>query len=93
MSKWKSDPSDTKVTGRVIYKLTKPRAKTAIVYCEDSEDPWFISEYTLVSNTQNVKHRSIFIAKDVPSVIKFLIRQNWVLEKIEDPIEECAKID
>jgi hypothetical protein len=94
MSKWRKepDPSATTVTGRIIYKMTKYRAKTELVYCEDEEDAWFISEYTAERKSKKVTHRSIFIAKDIPGIIAFREREGWVLEKVEEALEESARI-
>ncbi len=94
MSKWKRepDPSATTVTGRIVYKMTKYRAKTELLYCEDEEDPWFVSEYTVERKSRKVTHRSIYIAKDIPQVVNYNVRQGWVLEKLEEPLEESARI-
>jgi|694.fasta_scaffold40706_9 hypothetical protein len=94
MSKWKKepDPASTTVTGRIIYKMTKYRAKTELLYCEDEEDAWFISEYTVERKSRKVTHRSIYIAKDIPQVIGFNERQGWVLERVEEALEESARI-
>jgi hypothetical protein len=94
MSKWQRepDPTSTVVTGRIIYKMKKPRAKSVMTFTEDPEDPWFIYEYTLESKTSKVKNRSIFIAKDVPRLIGNYQLAGWVLEQVEDPLHESAKI-
>jgi hypothetical protein len=94
MSKWRKepDPVATTITGRQIYRMTKYRAKSAMVFCEDEEDPWFVSEYTYEKKSGKVTNRSIFIAKDIPTLINVYIRGGWVLEKIEEALEESARI-
>lgn len=94
MSKWvkEIDPASTNITGREVYKLTKHRAKTTIVFCEDPIDPWFIFEYTYERKTKKVTNRSVFIAKSIPNLIDFYIRQGWILEKIEEALDESARI-
>jgi hypothetical protein len=86
------NPARTIVTGRVIFRMKKPRAKTELVYTEDPLDPWFIFEYTVDRKSQKVSDRSIFIAKDIPAVIDHHQRKGWVLERVEDPLDEKAKV-
>jgi hypothetical protein len=92
--KWKlpEDPARTIVTGRIIFQMSKPRAKTELVYTEDLSDPWFIFEYTVERKTQKVTERSIFIAKDIPQVLANRQSGGWALEKIADPLDEKAKV-
>ena len=94
MSKWKRepDPTATTIIGREVYRMTKYRAKTAMVFCEDPQDAWFVSEYTYEKKSNKVTNRSIFIAKDIPNLINMYILQGWVLEKLEEPLEESARI-
>ena len=94
MSKWQKepDPTATIVCGRPIFRMSKPRAKTYLVFTEDSDESWFIYEYTCETKTNIVKNRSIFIAKDVPQIIEYRKTKGWVLEKLDEPLEETARI-
>jgi hypothetical protein len=86
------DPTATEVTGRIIYRMKRPKAKSIMVFTEDPEDPWFIYEYTLESKSLKVKNRSIFIAKDLPNLINIYQYNDWVLERVETPLHERAII-
>ena len=92
MSTWKAphNPANDEVTGRIIYKLTKKRSKSHLVYTECPEDSWFIWEYTLETKSNKIKNRNIFIAKDIPHVIGS--RRDWELERVDEPLEESARI-
>lgn len=94
MSKWQKEPDPTAivVSGRQIFRMTKPKAKTYIVFTEDSDESWFIYEYTCETKTHIVKNRSIFIAKDVPQVIEYRANKGWIVEKLDEPLEESARI-
>lgn len=93
MSKWAPhNPANDNVLGRIIYKMTKPKSRSYLVYTEDSIEPWFISEYTVAIKAHHVLNRSIFIAKDIPNVIASRQHAGWTLEMIEEPLEELAKI-
>jgi hypothetical protein len=93
--KYNREPEEwqVNVTGRVVYKMTKYRAKTELVFTEDPEDPWFILEYTVERKSKKVTSCSIFIAKDMPTLVRHRASGGWVLEVIEEPIEECARIN
>jgi hypothetical protein len=92
MSKWSREPEPwvTTVTGTVIWKLNKKRAKTELIFAEDDADPWFIHEYTVERKTQKVTSCSVFIAKDIPSIIAFREREGWVIEELSRPSDKLA---
>jgi hypothetical protein len=86
------EPWQLEVTGRVVYQMRKPRAKTMLIYTEDEEDPWFVREYTVETKSKKMKSLSVFIAKDIPHILDFGQRLGWVLEKVAEPLEESARI-
>lgn len=95
MSKWVRQPEEweTNVTGKVIWKMTKKRAKTELLFAEDVENVWFIHEYTVEKKTQKVTNCSVFIAKDVPGIIDFRTRSGWELVEIDTPSHESALLN
>jgi hypothetical protein len=87
------DPTRDTVTGRVIYRLKKKRSRTYHIVTEDPESAWFIYFYYLDTKTDAVKHRYIFIAKDITTYIRYLQRNGWELETVNSPIEETARME
>ena len=95
MSKWVRKPEEweTCVTGKLIWKMSKKRAKTELQFTEEETNPWFIHEYTVEKKTNKVTNCSIFIAKDMPNIIAFRIRSGWELEQISLPTNKSALLN
>lgn len=90
MKRQQHNLANSSVAGRTIYRLTKPKAKNHFLYNECAEDSWIIWEYTIETKSGAIKNRSIFIAKDIPHVIRS--RNGWLVEKVDEPLEETARI-
>jgi hypothetical protein len=77
--------------GKVLYHLTKSRARSEVYWTEDESDPWFLYEYSVEKKSRKVSHASCFIAKDAPSLISQQVEGGWLLEVIQEPTEESAR--
>jgi hypothetical protein len=69
--------------GNLIFTLKKTGAKSYYKIYEDIDDPWFIYVLYIDKKTNSVKRNSMMIAKDIPSYLELLRKDNWV-ETIEN---------
>ena len=67
-------------------KLTKPRAKTEIIFKEDKDDPWFIWMHR-VEKKSGKKTSSMILEKDVPDFMRPFLEKGWVVFDPNTPVE------
>ena len=67
-------------------KLTKPRAKTEIIFKEDKDDSWFIWVHH-VEKKSGKKSSSLIIQKDMDHFMKCYLDKGWIVFDPNAPVE------
>lgn len=62
-------------------KLTKPGAKTHIVFSPQKEDNWFVDVDHIDNKTGKITRSSMIIEKDVESFMNQYLSAGWELQK------------
>ena len=74
-------------------KLTKPRARTEIIFKADKDDEWFI--YIIHAEKKSGKKRSsMIIQKDMNMFLQHYLSQGWVIDdgkETEKSVKKPAK--
>jgi len=64
-----------------LRKLTKPGAKTHIIFVPQKEDDWFVDMNHIDNKTGKIQKNSMTIEKDVNSFINQYLAKGWKLEQ------------
>ena len=64
-----------------LRKLTKPGAKTHIIFVPQKEDDWFVDMNHVDNKSGKITRNSMIIEKDVNTFINYYLSIGWKLEQ------------